>query len=158
MSPEEGVVVSPDGLGPAPGQRSWIPVAVVLVGGAVVLVAALWAWERQQLGRVTAERAWLTAGLDGDQVELVSRGAGDVYLQVRLIGVPLGEPLEVECEWFDPIGVTARNNRYRTRTVESDPWTTRCKHSFGSDAERGSWRVYMSLAGRSLVETIFEVE
>jgi len=158
MNPEDHVVVGPDGLGPTPGQRSWIPVAVVLVGGAIVLVAALWAWERHQLGRVSVERAWLTAGLEGDRVDFVSRGAGDVYLHVRLIDVPLGEPLGMECEWFDPAGVTVRNNRYRTRTVERDPWTTRCKHSFGSDAAHGSWRVHMTLGGRSLVETHFEVE
>ena len=158
MNPEDRVAVSPEGLGPAPGQRSWVPVAVVLVGGAIALVAALWAWERHQLGRVSVEQAWLTAGREGDRVDRVSTGAGDVYFHGRLIDVPLGEALEMECEWIDPSGLTARHNRYRTRTVERDPWTTRCKHSFGSDAARGSWRVHMTLAGRSLVETYFEVE
>ena len=158
MNPEDEVVVSPNGLGPAPGQRSWVPVAVVLVGGAIALVAALWAWERHQLGRIAVERAWLTAGLEGERVDSVNRGVGDVYLHARLIGVPLAEPLEMECEWFDPQGVSVRNNRYRTRAVERDPWTTRCKNSFGSHAAHGSWRVHMTLAGRSLVEQIFEVE
>ena len=49
MTEMDPVVVSEEGLGPTPEQPSWIPVALVLVGGAIALTAALWAWERNRL-------------------------------------------------------------------------------------------------------------
>lgn len=149
----------PDALGPPPPTgRLGLAVAAALLAAAV-LGGLVWGYSRVRLGRIGVEASWLTRGLEGPRQGGVvgASGAEDLYYHVRLTGVPLGRSLEVECEWFDPRGATVRLNRYETRVVDHDPWPTHCACPLGGAAP-GPWRVLMSVEGRPVSETAFDVE
>jgi len=151
------VDVLPEGLG-SPPPTSRVGTALVVLGVAACCAGAVyWGRNHWQLGRVRVEDAWLSGSLQAEPLEHVSADAGALYYHARLLDVPLGRHLPMECEWFDPEGTTVRHNRYETRTVDHDPWTTHCRCTL-SGAEPGSWRVLMSVGGRALSETVFTVE
>lgn len=157
MSTDPVEVSAGGGLGPPPSigrpglALVWALLAAAGIGGLI------WGSERLRLGRIGVEDAWLSPGLAGPRLDRVPGGTPELYYHVRLTGVPAGSRLALECEWFDPSGVTVRHNRYETRLVDRDPWPTHCACPLRGAAP-GHWRVSMSVAGRGLVETAFTVE
>jgi hypothetical protein len=151
------IEVLPEGLGPPPktGVLGTLVVTALLTTAGVG--ALLWGRERLVRRGVSVEESWLSTGLDGAPAEAFRSGPGEMYFHARLDGVPLGERVEIECEWLDPQGVTRRHNQYQTRVVDVVPWTTHCRCSLG-DAPAGRWRVRMTLEGRELSAAAFRVE
>jgi hypothetical protein len=157
VSLREPVEVLPEGLGPPPSTSR---LGTGLLVGAVAAAGVgglLWGSQRLESARVGVEAAWLSSGMEGERLERVPGDGRDVYYHVRLTGVSPGRALTLECEWFDPEGVTVRHSRYETRVVDHDPWPTHCRCPVSASAP-GSWRVLMSLGGRELSETVFAVD
>jgi hypothetical protein len=151
------VEVLSEGLGPPP-RTSRIGTGLVALGVAACCAGAVyWGRNHWQLGRVRVEEAWLSQSIQGEHLDHVRAGAGALYYHARLLDVPLGRRLPMECEWFDPAGTTVRHNHYETRSVDHDPWPTHCRCPL-SGAQPGPWRVAMSVGGRALSETVFTVE
>lgn len=129
----------------------------------LLLLAAASAWCRLGAGPDTrgvgVYEARLTLGQDdGGTLVSVERGGGpDVHYRVTLKDVPAGASLALGCDWIDPNGTVAHQNRYVTRPADKSVWPTQCHHLFGPAALSGVWSVRMSLAGRALVTTPFTV-
>ena len=131
---------------------------------ALLLVAAGTAWCPFAAGPDTSGVSVYEARLtlakdDGGALAGVDRAESpDVYYRVTLRDVPEGASLALGCDWIDPNGAVAHQNRYVTRPADKRVWPTQCHRLFGPAALAGTWRVQMSLDGRVLATTPFTVK
>jgi len=80
-----------------------------------------------------------------------------VVYRVTLTGAPSGRALPMTCSWLDPSGKVAHENAWTTKKVSHDVWPTHCRCPLGSAAPPGTWKVEMSVDGRLLKSSAFEV-
>jgi hypothetical protein len=81
----------------------------------------------------------------------------DLWFRVMLENVPLGPPLELECEWIDPDGRIAHRNRYSTKPINHTPWPTHAHFQLSPDSPTGKWHVRLMMDRRELSVCPFEV-
>lgn len=130
-------------------QRLWLGLAsAVLV---LVLIVSFWTWSSNR----SASFARITA--DAGQVTRVE-GQQEALYRVTLRDVPLGEKLEMSCNWFDPTGKIFHQSRWETRDTDKAVWETQCRCRIGSDAPKGTWKVEMKIGDRTLNASDFKVE
>lgn len=85
------------------------------------------------------------------------QGYPTIYYQVKLQQTPVGRQLTLGCNWTNPLGQLAHQNRYQTRPIEKNVWNTRC-HQLDANSPPGTWRVEMFLGDRILSQSEFTVE
>lgn len=96
---------------------------------------------------------------DGDDLKNISRqDSAEIFYRVTLKDTPVGQRLDLICNWIDPNGEIVQQNRYQTRKIDTPIWNTHCRHRIGSASTPGQWKVQMFLADRQLSETEFEVK
>ncbi|MBP0021633.1 MAG: hypothetical protein J7647_29270 [Cyanobacteria bacterium SBLK] len=118
---------------------------------------------RQAIARVSADPASSRLTLERyDSVNNLSfvdrQKSPTIYYQVKLQQTPIGRRLQLGCNWTTPEGQLAHQNRYQTRTIEKNAWSTRCRHQFGTTSSLGTWQVEMFLGDRILSQTEFTVK
>ncbi|MFO7141646.1 hypothetical protein B9T16_08115 [Arthrospira sp. PCC 8006] len=133
--------------------------SVAIVGG-----GSLWFYQQQQAiaqvyanpnqSRLTLERFDRVSHFD----IIDSQNSPTVYYQVRLQQTPKGRQLELGCNWINPLGQLAHQNRYQTRTIDKNVWNTRCRHQLGPTSPPGTWQVEMFLGDRILSQSEFIVK
>jgi hypothetical protein len=132
--------------------------AVALVGGSV------WFFNnQQQLTGVYAnsEQSTLTVESGGgrEAIATVNRLENpQVSYRVILQGAPLGQKLSLGCDWINPQGQVAYQNRYETKTIDKKVWPTQCKYRFNNGSPAGTWEVRMFLGDRLVSQTQFVVK
>lgn len=142
------------------GQRVWLGIA----GGVLllVLIASLWIWSSNRsasFARVTADTGRVTRTADGgENLQTVPADAREVFYQVTLRDVPLGEKLDLSCNWIAPTGQVFHQSRWETRDTNKAVWGTHCRCQIGADAPKGTWKVEMKLGDRTINTTDFKVE
>ncbi|MUH00808.1 DUF3859 domain-containing protein [Scytonema sp. UIC 10036] len=130
----------------------------------VVVVIASTVFSIQQhnsvLARVSTQRNRITLTQDdgGDLKNISRQNNSEVFYRVTLKDAPLGEKLNLSCNWVDPSGQIVKENRYQTREIDKAIWDTHCRHIISSASSPGQWKVRMFLQGRQLSETNFEVK
>ncbi len=134
-----------------------------IIGVVVIAIAVFFfsAYNRQNtLDRIVAYQDRITLKTDDDSnVERIRRQDNpEVFYRVTLENVPLGSPLSLQCNWYDPAGRLAHQNRYQTRAIDREVWKTRCRYKFGSASALGTWKVQMILGDRVLSDRTLEVE
>ncbi len=134
---------------------------IILVGAAALLLLAggyyLFGGRGEKLSRMSVSDAHVTQlGAAGNPVTEINRGeAPEVFYQVVLRDVPLGDRLLLNCEWVDPSGQVARHNRYRTNYIYKSTWPTHCREHFGPASLAGEWHVRLLLGPRLLSDSSF---
>ncbi|WYM01030.1 MAG: DUF3859 domain-containing protein [Gloeotrichia echinulata CP02] len=131
---------------------------------AVVVVIAGTVFSIQQhnsvLERVSTQRNRITLTQDdgGDLRNISRQNNSEVFYRVTLKDAPLGEKLDLSCNWIDPSGQIVKENRYQTREIDKAIWDTHCRYIIGSASTPGKWKVRIFVQGRQLSETEFEVK
>ncbi|MCM0590799.1 MAG: DUF3859 domain-containing protein [Gloeotrichia echinulata IR180] len=131
---------------------------------AVVVVIAGTVFSIQQhnsvLERVSTQRNRITLTQDdgGDLRNISRENNSEVFYRVTLKDAPLGEKLDLSCNWIDPSGQIVKENRYQTREIDKAIWDTHCRYIIGSASTPGKWKVRIFVQGRQLSETEFEVK
>jgi hypothetical protein len=129
-------------------QRMWLGIAGAVL--LLVLIVSVWTWSSNRsasLARITADAGQVT------------RSAGQEALyRVTLRDVPLGEQLEMSCNWFDPTGKVFHQSRWETRDTNKDVWETQCRCRIANEAPKGTWKVEMKLGDRTINAADFKVE
>jgi hypothetical protein len=96
---------------------------------------------------------------DGGNLKVVERESNsELYYRVTLKDAPVGEKLNLSCNWNDPNGQLVKQNNFQTREVTTSVWNTYCRYNIGSAAPTGNWKVQMLLNGRSLSDETFQVK
>lgn len=141
-------------------QRIWLAIA----GGVLllVLIASLWLWSSSRsasLAGITADPGRVTRTTDsGENLPAVTADGQDVVYRVTLREVPLGEQLNLSCDWIDPTGKVFHQSRWETRDTNKAVWETQCRCRVGATAPKGNWKVEMKLGERLIKTAEFKVE
>lgn len=136
---------------------------VLGVGAAVaVLLGGTWGWRyavrARADARMTAIRSALSVGGKTVSSPLLRGAQSDVRLEVVLDHPVQGAQLDLRCDWTGPSGELRDQNRWQTKTIDKDVWTTHCHRVFGPSDPAGEWSVVMRKADRSLAVERFKVE
>jgi hypothetical protein len=138
---------------------------VLRIVGTVVAIAAigityLLIQHHQKLEQVGFEsgRIVLTAADRGDQRVIARQGNPEVAYRVTLKDAPVGEKLQLSCDWLDPSRQLVRQNHYETLAITTAKWDTHCRYQLQPNAPTGNWTVQMKLGDRALGEAQFEVK
>jgi hypothetical protein len=143
-------------------QRLWLSVAGAAL--LLVIVASLWFWSSNRsasFARITADAGRVTraTGNDaGNAASTVTADGQDVLYRVTLRDVPLGEQLNLSCNWIDPTGKVFHQSRWETRDTNKAVWETQCRCPIATDAPKGNWKVEMKLGDRTINASDFKVQ
>jgi hypothetical protein len=93
----------------------------------------------------------------GENLNSVNQGSEIAY-RVTLNDAPIGEKLNLTCNWLDPAGKIAHTNRYETKNITTSIWNTACRYQIPSGANSGAWKVQIMTGDRLLKQAPFEVK
>jgi DNA-binding transcriptional MerR regulator len=133
------------------------------IAAALVLIIGSGIFISQQRGaneaRITAQSDRITRTADdGSGLKVVERQSNaELFYRVTLKDAPVGQKLDLSCNWIDPSGQTVKQNSFQTKDITTSVWDTRCKYTINSGAAVGQWKVQMFLDGRLLGDESFEV-
>ena len=142
-------------------RQRWLVMGVVAVLVGAIAIGTVSIQQRQQAySRISSYQPRLTLAQDsGSNLTIIDRGnSPKAYYRVTLQNAPIGEKLSLSCDWLDPSGKVAHQNRYETRQIDKAVWQTYCYYQFGTAAVAGNWKVQMSLRDRILSSTSFIVK
>jgi hypothetical protein len=142
-------------------RNRWIlgGVMVVLLGAIALTTVYLQSY-KQAIARVSSHqsRVSLNENKSDNITEINRQNNPKVYYAVTLQNAPIGQKLSLNCDWIDPAGQIAHQNRYSTRQIDKAIWPTFCYYQFNSGAIAGNWTVQMSIDGRILSKNTFVVK
>lgn len=96
---------------------------------------------------------------DGGNLKVIERQSNaEVFYRVTLKDAPIGQKLNLACDWVNPSGQVVKENRYQTKDITTVVWDTHCKYIIDYGATPGNWKVQMSLDKRLLSDENFEVK
>lgn len=112
------------------------------------------------LARISVQQDRITLTEDsGGNLKVIERQSNpEVFYRVTLKDTPIGQRLNLACDWINPSGQVVKENRYQTKDITTVVWDTGCKYIINSGATPGNWKVKMSLDGRFLSDENFEVK
>lgn len=110
--------------------------------------------------RVSAQQDRITTAQDNEgNLKVIERQRNsEVFYRVTLKDAPIGQRLNLACDWINPSGQVVKENRYQTQDITTSIWETQCKYIINSGANPGNWKVQMSLDKRLLSDENFEVK
>jgi hypothetical protein len=132
-----------------------IAILIILVGGMLLTQT-----QQQTLTKITATRDRITLAQDnGGNLNTISRQtAGEIAYRITLTNAPVGEQLSLSCKWIDPSGQIVHQNTYRTKTIATSTWNTICRHTIGTAAPIGTWKVQAFVGDRPLSDANFDLK
>ncbi|BBD70187.1 hypothetical protein NIES4072_65530 [Nostoc commune NIES-4072] len=134
----------------------------VIAAIAIVIMGTLFSIQQHNstLERVSTQRNRITLTQDdGSDLRNISRqNSPEVFYRVTLKDAPIGQKLDLTCNWINPNGEIVKQNRYQTREIDKSIWDTQCRYIIGSASTPGKWKAQIFLQGRQLSETEFEVK
>ncbi|MCC5669962.1 DUF3859 domain-containing protein [Nostoc sp. CHAB 5784] len=134
----------------------------VIAAVAIAIMGTLFTIQQHNstLERVSTQRNRITLTQDdGSDLKNISRqNSPEVFYRVTLKDTPVGQKLDLTCNWINPNGEIVKQNRYQTREIDKSIWDTQCRYIIGSASTPGKWKAQIFLQGRQLSETEFEVK
>jgi hypothetical protein len=110
------------------------------------------------IARVTATEARITLVQDGgENLQTVARGSQVAY-RVTLSYAPVGDKLNLTCNWLNPGGQIAHTNRFETKNITTPVWNTQCRYAMPIEANTGAWKVQMLVGDKLLKQAPFETK
>jgi hypothetical protein len=115
---------------------------------------------QKKLESVGVYQSRITLGEDkGENLAVIERQNNpEVYYRVTLKEAPIGDKLNLKCDWIAPSGQIAHENNYETRQINTNVWQTHCRYQMGLASPPGRWQVQMSLGDRILGKNSFVVK
>lgn len=139
----------------------WISLGVVLaLVGTIFLVSLILQNQQKKLDNITIYNSSLSLSqVQNDNLKQVNRNSvSEIFYRVTLQNAPVGSTLSLSCNWLDPTGQIAHQNRYQTRTIDKEVWHTYCRYTLDNTTRVGQWQVEMRLGNKILSRNTFEVK
>ncbi len=109
------------------------------------------------IAKVIASQDRVTLVQDGgENLKSVSTGSELAY-RVTLSDAPIGEKLNLTCNWLDPTDKIAHTNRYETKNITTPTWNTQCRYLIPVGATTGTWKVQILTGDKLLKQAPFDV-
>jgi hypothetical protein len=141
-------------------QQRNIGLAIVSVTALVIIIAGASLFSQAKnssLAKITASADRITLAQSNEDTQVVDRGSELAY-RVTLRDAPIGEKLNLTCNWLDPMNKIAHTNRFETKNITTPVWNTQCRYQLHSSAPIGNWKVQILLEDRALEQAPFEVK
>jgi hypothetical protein len=129
-----------------------------LWGGCIATVAAIFIGYTL-ISKVVAQADRVTLAQDdgSSRQEIDRQGNDQVFYRVTLADATVGQSLSLSCNWIDPSGQVAHQNRYRTKTITTPVWPTVCRNSIGPTTTLGTWQVQAFVGDRQISSAKFTI-
>jgi hypothetical protein len=138
-----------------------IGIAIAVVTTLVIVIVGANIFSQNQassIAKITVSQDRITLVQDnGENLTTVHQGS-DLAYRVTLSNAPVGEKLNLTCNWLDPSGKTAHTNRYDTKNITTPVWNTQCRYPLTTVAPTGAWKVEIRVGDRLLEQATFEVK
>jgi hypothetical protein len=131
---------------------SIITVAIIVVG-----TSLFWQNRSVSIAKVNASQDRITLATDNSANLQAVRTGSDLVYRTTLNNAPVGEKLNITCNWLDPAGKIAHINRYETKNITTPIWNTQCRYQLPISATNGRWQVEIRLGDRVLQQAPFDV-
>lgn len=96
---------------------------------------------------------------DSTNLEQIERQrTPEVFYNVTLKDVPIGEQVALGCNWVDPSREIAHQNSWKTKTISKEIWNTHCRYKFKESVPAGNWLVQMTLDDEVISSNKFVVK
>jgi len=96
---------------------------------------------------------------DPNNLTAIDRRSGqEIYYRVTLQNAPIDKKLSLRCDWIDPRGTLARQNRWQTQRIDREVWPTYCRYQLNNAMMTGRWQVRMFMGDRLLDDATFTVK
>lgn len=133
------------------------------VAAAVIIAIGLTVFFHQQksylLANVSAQQDKITLKSNNENIKNISRQANsELVYRVTLKDAPIGQKLNLSCDWIDPNGQVVKQNNYQTSEIKTSVWDTFCRYAINPTTPVGNWQVQMFLEGRKISEATFVVQ
>jgi hypothetical protein len=129
--------------------------ALVIIGLGIGISAQN---KASSIAKVTATEARITLVQDGgENLQTVTRGSQVAY-RVTLNDAPVGDKLNLTCNWLNPGGQIAHTNRFETKNITTPVWNTQCRYAMPIGAATGSWKVQILVGDRLLNQAPFDTK
>ncbi|MGB3759272.1 MAG: DUF3859 domain-containing protein [Rivularia sp. (in: cyanobacteria)] len=139
----------------------------LIIGGAMAVVvsaiATTFFMQRQQqqaLERINVydSRVGFRRNDSASVEEINRQNTPEIFYNVTLQDVPIGEQVELGCNWVDPNREIAHQNTWKTKTVSKEVWNTHCRYKFKENVATGNWIVQMTLDDEVISSNKFVVK
>jgi hypothetical protein len=141
-------------------QKRNLGIAIASITALVMLVAGTNLFFQNKattISKINVSQDRITLVQDGgENLNPVKKGSEIVY-RVTLNDAPIGEKLNITCNWLDSAGKIARTNRYETKNITTPVWNTACRYQMPLNASTGAWKVQILVGDRLLKQAPFEV-
>jgi hypothetical protein len=141
-------------------QKRNLGIAIASVTALVILVAGTSLFFQNKattISKINVSQDRITLVKDGgENLNPVTKGSELVY-RVTLNDAPIGEKLNLTCNWLDSAGKIAHTNRYETKNITTPVWNTSCRYQMPLSAATGGWKVQILVGDRLLKQAPFEV-
>jgi hypothetical protein len=131
---------------------SIITVIIIVVG-----TGLFWQNRSGLIAKVTASQDRITLATDNSANLQAVRTGSDLVYRTTLNNAPVGEKLNITCNWLDSAGKIAHINRYETKNITTPIWNTQCRYQLPISATNGRWQVEIRLGDRVLQQAPFDV-
>ncbi len=133
------------------------------VAAAVIIAIGLTVFFHQQksylLANVSAQQDKITLKSNNENIKNISRQANsELVYRVTLKDAPIGQKLNLSCDWIDPNGQVVKQNNYQTSEIKTSVWDTFCRYAINPTTPVGNWQVQMFLEGRKISQATFVVQ
>jgi hypothetical protein len=141
-------------------QKRNLGIAIASVTALVILVAGASLFFQNKattISKINVSQDRITLVKDGgENLNPVTKGSELVY-RVTLNDAPIGDKLNLTCNWLDSAGKIAHTNRYETKNITTSVWNTACRYQMPLSASTGGWKVQILVGDRLLKQAPFEV-
>jgi hypothetical protein len=135
-------------------------IAIGSIAALVILVAGtslFFQHKAATIAKINVSQDRITLVKDGgENLNPVNKGSEVVY-RVTLNDAPIGDKLNLTCNWLDSTGTIAHTNHYETKNITTAVWNTSCRYQIPSGASSGAWKVQIITGDRLLKQSPFDV-
>jgi hypothetical protein len=108
------------------------------------------------IAKLTATQDRISLVQDGgENLKIVTRGSQVVY-RVMLNDAPVGDKLNLTCNWIDPSDRIAYTNHFETKNITTAVWNTQCRYAIPMGAATGAWKVQILVGDKLLKQAPFD--
>ncbi|MCY7366653.1 MAG: DUF3859 domain-containing protein [Chamaesiphon sp.] len=126
---------------------------VMIIAGASLFSQS----KNSSLAKITASADRITLVQSNEDIQIVKQGSELAY-RVTLNDAPVGEKLNLTCNWMDPTSRVIHTNRFETKNITTSVWNTQCRYKVPTSAPTGNWKVQIFVGDRSLEQAPFVVK
>jgi hypothetical protein len=137
-----------------------IGIAIASITALVIILAGASLFSQNKdssLAKITSSQDRVTLVPTDEDIQTVNQGS-DIAYRVTLNNAPVGEKLNLTCNWLNPMNKVVYTNRFETKNITTPVWNTQCRYKVPTSAAVGNWKVQIFVGDRTIEQASFAVK